>query len=233
MIFSFKKFKSALVLKKVLNQTNAISSSEFKRIVNSYFKPKIEKFGFVGKDWRYTKITDNKLIHEIVFGPSRYGGEFCIDLIVKSDINVKYGDLEHCVYQFWIRLTPKKGLSDYWWRYKGTEFENHKILDSIIKLYQKRGMEFFKRFSDYPNDIKRISISDINKLDSLKKKYISTNQTKLMWSIDLVAFNELEKDYHKVIDFAKFGLKEIETGYGSYWIPYFEEKIKNYAQHAI
>jgi hypothetical protein len=204
------------------NRKPAISSSDFKKTVNKYFKTKMTDLGFIGKDWVYNKEKSG-FVYSICFVTSKHGGEFAIDLSVRPKRIDKFKGLENNEPSFSKRLTPSNQI-DFWWRFKKAQSSNIKLLDKIYLLITTRGTAWFKKFESFPEQFSNISIADLENTEKLAKMFDTDYESKLSWALGLINVHEELENKDKVKVFADFGLRQIDGIAGLDWKPYFEEK---------
>lgn len=200
----------------------AISTTEFKRIVNTNFKNRLTDIGFTGKDWLYKKEKSG-FEYSIRFITSKHGGEFAIDLLVRPKRIDKFRKLENNEPSFSKRLTPSKQI-DFWWRFKKAETDNIKLLNQLYLQITTNGTEWFKRFESFPEQFSNMTITDLENTERLAKMFDTDYESKLSWALGLINVHEELNNKDKVRDFAEFGLKQIEGIAGLDWKPYFEAK---------
>jgi len=148
-----------------------VKSADFKKIVNSYFKPKIEAIGFKGKDNKFYKkcVGYTAIINFLRY--YRYGQGFHVEMLIKLN-DIKYPPyfknfssgraLKFC--EFSKQLAPIN-VSHWVWPYDNNEENTKLLLDDVLKLLSTKGKEYFDQFKEVKKVLDKIKHSDGNSWD--------------------------------------------------------------------
>ncbi len=189
-------------------QTETITTAQFKELVESYFKPAIQNYGFKGDEWVYSKASGG-LTYNIQFVPLRDDGWIFIDLSVDNGNTLGFRG-QKMELNFQITLNPGG------WRYKKTESANRRLIAEMLKRVTGKGFQFFYGFSNYPQTFLEITLSDIRELNKINKTYQLT-LSEVGWVLQLIPLHEKEGNSDAVRKLIEYGKKEL-TGKSRDWI---------------
>ncbi len=143
-----------------------LSSAEFIEILDSEFTPFIKSLGFKGRKNNFYKI-EGSLIQTIGIFKNKYGGDCSLTLglhikdfpIRNSDklIDNKKFTPSHSIIQKTVELDNGNTTL----RYGNTKEEGNETVILMNSIVEKKGLMFFKKFSEYPHPFDKIKISDI------------------------------------------------------------------------
>ena len=214
--------------KNIFDGKQKTKSSDFKKYVNSYFKPQINELGFKGKDYIYYRENEN-YTEIITFWTYKVGGAIAVDLSVKFN-NINYPDNtneskeeNYEEAEFHKRLSPNNNLNKHkqniwWWIFEEEEKDNIKLIEDIKRTFIKRGIEFFEQFENHNEYIKKIDAKNyVNFPDFNITIYLKRKEYKILFFLMYYNLNINEKV--KAKQFAIKGKKSLENeNYGKEYL---------------
>lgn len=193
-----------------------------KPLIKNDIAPKLRELNWKGSGFHYRRVNDNQTIDLLTIQMNRDGRSFCIEIgVYFTFIESPFvSDLKKVkVYDTDIRkrLTPN-GDDDYWWKYSIAE---RRLINHILKTYDDSAKPFFEYFSNWKENLLKITIDNIRN-NQLDKAFPLNTRTALF----LAKIHFQLGNFTKVIKFSEFGLSTISGNVGSALIPEFEKRIK-------
>ena len=170
---------------KYKNIWNQISGAEFIELMNNEFTPFMKSIGFKGSKNKFYK-KNKPWIYTVNIFKDKYGGNCAVNIGVHLDyIENRLDELpipskfqvSDCIIRKNIPLDNNN--SRYF--YGLNQNEGKETVALIIKMFQKKGIPFLKKFETYPNPFDNITFDDLNNptetfseygIDSKKLNYI-------------------------------------------------------------
>lgn len=213
-----------------------IKSSDFKKIVNEIFLPKIHEMGFKGKDFYFYRESPTH-IQAVFFWTYKTGGAIQVDLLVKfKNINYlncketgKIKDIRPETAEFFKRLSPnnedKDFLPDAWfWLFQDTLEENKSIVEDIWRVFSIRGLEYFHRFENHKNYINQITTENYSDFKDFQiQNYAYRNKIEIIFF--LFDYWRQAGDKTKALEFAKEGYNKLRDNSENIYLKTFTEYI--------
>lgn len=205
--------------------TKTISSSEFKRLVNKYLRPKLRECGWTGTGFHYKKMMSNHYIFLLGLYPGKYGGEISVEVGMHLDFlknhSDEYFDLEKIKsysadIRQWLLFNSQ---NDYTLKFQSSPEKNIALVDLIWESYLENGKLFFNQFIDFPGPFRTINVSDLIYPDlnqNINFRFIGTT-VRFAWY--LAQINEFVGHKETAKQFALYALSEITGPAGSSLIP--------------
>jgi hypothetical protein len=196
----------------------SITSSDFKKVVNEIFTPKIQEMGFKGKDFYFYREYPT-YTQAVFFWTHKAGG--AIQLVKFKNIhylgpkitsNMK--DIRPETAEFFKRLSPNNKdddfLPDNWfWLFQHTLAKNKLIVEDIWRVFSTRGLEFFNRFENHRDYIEQITVKNyIDFKDFQIQNYALRNRTEMIYF--LFSYWQQAGNKTKALAFAKEGYMQLK-----------------------
>ncbi len=207
-----------------------MKSSEFKKVVTKNFAPFLRKNGWKGSGFDFRK-EENDIINVLKIQPSRYGGEFCIEIGVYFSFLSPLLELEFKIDSKKIttwdleirkRLTPD-GKKDFWWKFPNNEAEAESVFEEIKTLFLKNAIPYFDKYQHWKDFAYSVSIDKIENGDT--KDFFTS--IPLRTALFVARLKEYLGEKEDAVLFSKYGLSKIEGQRGAGLIKYFEKIINN------
>ncbi len=145
-----------------------ISGAEFIEILDSKFTPYMKSIGFKGRKNNFYKIEDSLILTIGIF-KNKYGGDCSLNLglhikgfpICNSDKFIDNNKFtpSHSIIQKTLELDNGSKI----FRFGINKEEGIETVDIMKSVVEKKGLEFFKKFSDYPHPFDKIRTIDLEK----------------------------------------------------------------------
>ena len=162
-----------------------LSSAEFIEILDFEFTPFIKSLGFKGRKNNFYKITGS-LIQTIGIFKNKYGGDCSLTLGLhikdfptrNSDklIDNKKFTPSHSIIQKTLELDNGNEI----FRFGMNKEEGIETVEIMKYVVEKKGLEFFKKFSDYPHPFDKIKTNDLEKPTNRFSEF-GIDSTMLAW----------------------------------------------------
>lgn len=176
------------------NNFNQISGEEFIKLLNDRFTPYIKSLGFKGsKNNFYKKVSP--WIYTVNIFKDKYGGECTINIgihldFIENQLNKLPIPSKFTVLDCIIDKNIAMDNGNSWYFYGKNENEGIETINIMIDIFEKKGVPFLQKFSNYPIPFSLIKLEDI---DNPSDKFI-----------DYEISHKLIKWVHFLIFLAKF-----------------------------
>ncbi len=207
-----------------------MKSSEFKKIVAKEFAPFLRKQGWKGSGFDFRK-EDNGIINVLTIQPSRYGGEFCVEIgvyfyflppLMKLEFQLVPNKIKTWDLEVRRRMAPNEN-EDYWWKFPEDEEDSKDLFEGLKKLFLEQAISYFENYQQWQGFISNVSVEDIE--NGATRHFF--NSTALRTALFVARVKEYLGEKDEAILFSEYGLSKIEGKRGSGLREYFEKIINN------
>lgn len=216
-----EKIKSKLKPKRI-----EVDAALLKKSIASHFVMFLREEGWKGSGFHFQRIKHNQIIELISLYPSRYGGDFFIEVgihfeFIKLAVPCEVMKMTTTSVDIRTRLTLS-GNSKNEWEYPNS-LKGLKLLnENLIRIYSSEGKDFFTLFNDWESDLIELKKQDI---ENKNGKIPFPTKTRTARILAYVNLEQGEIDNAK--ELAKYGLGLTNGRNGSALIPDFEEILQH------
>ena len=178
----------------------------------------MKSLGFKGSGFNYLMETDN-FVFTVGLQASRYGKQCCAEFGIHpkeierlGDHRLDFKNMKYYSCELRSRLA-KHGMGDQWWYYSDDQEKNIQIGNDIFESVLIHALPVFKQFTNDPNILDKIEITDFDNLyKNIPKKLagmtLMTSEVRFAWALTKI-FEK--KNPTKARQFAKYGLSKLEA----------------------
>lgn len=196
------------IFRKKLENPITVNSTIFQKSIAQGFAKKLRQDGWKGSGFHFRRTKENNITELVSFFPSRYGGEFYVEIGIHFDfipldkfvdpkkINTSNIDIRR-------RMgNPKNELNN--WEYPKTERGLLQLNQELLNSFQSDGEKFFNLFSNW-----EIELLSIRPEDRQIKKSNIPFPPEIRTARILSFLNLHQKKYKVAKEFAEYGLSKI------------------------
>ena len=203
----------------------------------------MRELGFKGSGFGYKKDSEN-FIFTIGIQASQYGGKCCVELgIHPKEITENFGyeiDFKKIKYyecEFRTRLTKiqtknwwffsNKKVDNQWWEYSTSEKENIKTSESIIQSIKIQAVPIIEAFENENYILDSLTKDDLtNPKKTIGGLNLIGTKLRLIWALSKIYE---KRNPQKAVEYAKFGISQLEKKDRFSGKEDFENIIKNHS----
>lgn len=221
---------------KVYQGKQPIKSSDFKKILNKIFLPKIYELGFKGKDFYYYREYQF-YTQAVFFWTYQTGGAIQVDLLVKFK-GIDYPDNENYNVkkvrpinsEFQKRLSPNNnkkfnGQEVWFWVFEDNLEMNVQIVEDIWRVFLHKGINYFNNFENTEKYLEEIKFDNYFNFPDFKL-CIVFGRGELGIVFFLFRYWEKVGNEKKMKEFAEIGYKLSQKKQNFLYLSKFEEYLK-------
>lgn len=210
-----------------------IDTKKFKHLLKETFSRELRKHGFQGTAGRYRTKPNNHLIYTVNVQADNYGGRCYVELGVYIDfipsasgVHVPLNKVSPYDCEFrWSLSDLKNQNQNLWWSYGETENEALDNIENMTEIFVEYGLQYFEKFSNFPECLTSISIKDIEQWNK-NVKQLGDTLTRVRLSLVLSKVHLHMNNNEQAISFATWAINRIRKDHiGKALIPELNEII--------
>jgi uncharacterized protein DUF4304 len=189
-----------------------MNASDFKKLINKHFSPKIRLLGWKGSGFHFFQQTPYHVVNILGIQGTWHGGSVCCETAIHFDFipdlahkEIDISKITHASSLIRNRLSPK-GVGDYHWIFRDNKEDNVTSVNQIWDAFKTHAHIFYDDFSKFPFPFDTIEPEDLKTNGNYKLlgKYLITNSIYFAWLLKEINLLLLRQEIAK--DFSELGL---------------------------